>query len=84
MGCPLPLRQVRERFPLVFDLLPDRLALSLPVVSDLDAVLLLEEILSHSLAQTSVWARRERGYARVARVSSISLIAIPQASMPGD
>ena len=41
---PLPFHQVRERFPLVLDLLADRLALSLPVVSDLDAALLFEEI----------------------------------------
>src|SRR6476620_1725028 len=44
LGGPLPFHQVRERFPLVLDLLADRLALSLPVVSDLDAALLFEEI----------------------------------------
>src|SRR6476620_676725 len=44
LGGPLPFHQFRERFPLVLDLLADRLALSLPVVSDLDAALLFEEI----------------------------------------
>ena len=40
LGGPLPFHQVSERFPLVLDLLADRLALSLPVVSDLNAALL--------------------------------------------
>src|SRR6478672_10225897 len=44
LGGPLPFHQVRERFPLVLDLFADRLALSLPVFSDLDAALLFEEI----------------------------------------
>src|SRR5882757_9832984 len=44
LGGPLPFHEVRERFPLVLDLLADCLALSLPVVSDLDAALLFEEL----------------------------------------
>jgi hypothetical protein len=52
LGSPLPFHQVRERFPLVLDLFADRLALSLPVVSELDAALLFEEIRERLLAGT--------------------------------
>src|SRR6185437_12019338 len=38
LGGPLPFHQIRERFPLVLDLLADRLSLSL------DAALLFEEL----------------------------------------
>jgi hypothetical protein len=44
LGVPLPFHQVRHRFPLMLDLIADRLALSLPLVSDLDAPLLFGEI----------------------------------------
>src|SRR4029079_16315222 len=44
LGGPLPFDQIRDRCAVMLDLLADPLALSLPVVSDLDAALLFEEL----------------------------------------